>query len=120
MVDCARDAAVLLPLRGAMEPGTGACVVPWRLGLALADCARAVPARCLRGCCLLACWEPGRRRTPSAALGARVSTCLGLVGPEEDALGRLGGWTGSRHCAALLGLGCLAASAQPGPLRRAA
>jgi hypothetical protein len=50
MADCARGAAVLLPLRGAVEPGTGACAVPWSLGLALADCARdacAVPARLL-------------------------------------------------------------------------
>jgi hypothetical protein len=66
-----------------LECARGAAVPPGSLGL---------PAGVLRcrgaldlGCCLLACWEPRRRRTPSAALGARVSTCLGLgLGLWED------------------------------------
>jgi hypothetical protein len=70
-----------------------------------------------------ACWPAGSlggggHRRPRWELGFRLAWDW-----EDRRRTPLAAWeagTGSRHYAALLGLGCLAASAQPGPWRRAA
>jgi hypothetical protein len=77
MADCARGAAVLLPLRGAVEPGGW----DWRLRGAVEPGTGAgrLRARCLRGACALAaCWPAGSlggggRRRPRWELGFRLA-----------------------------------------------
>jgi hypothetical protein len=119
-----RGDAVLLPLRACavLLP----CAVPWSLGLAPARCRGAWDWRwpTARGACAVAaCWPAGSlggggRRRPRWKLGFRLAWDWEDRRRMPSAAWEAG--IGSRHCAALLGLGCLAASAQPGPWRRAA
>jgi hypothetical protein len=107
------------------------CAVPWSLGLAPAWCRGAwdwrwptARARCLRGACAVAaCWPTGSLggggcHRPRWELGFRLAWDWEDRRRTPSAAWEAG--TGSRHCVALLGLGCLAASSQPGPWRRAA
>jgi hypothetical protein len=97
MVDCARGAAVLLPLVECCAPGTGS-LQQCSLGLALADCARAMPVP--PGTRRLGEERTESQRTAHAAVRAcAVPWSLGpwllladLLGAwdEEDAVGRAG------------------------------